>query len=271
MYHQPTVRVLFVSAGGPELLRPLDTLAGAFAELGHAVEFAGPPDTPTDAGAGSWTAVGWPAEQARQQYLRNHPDLASLDRNERGAFSMAHLFGGVMAPASAADLIRLVADGGFELVAHDPCALAAPLAARLAGVRSVCCGPVLPTEWTAAASDAVAPLWRTWGLEPEPHAGLYAHPYVDIRPRLLRNGVEAPGVTIPMRCTPEPQRGGGHHNPGRSLSLEARRVHVTWNASRPRLPTQDRRGQSLRGFFHALIRPPHRPGCPPQARLLPAP
>lgn len=206
MYHQPTVRVLFVSAGGPELLRPLDTLAGAFAELGHAVEFAGPPDTPTDAGAGSWTAVGWPAEQARQQYLRNHPDLASLDRNERGAFSMAHLFGGVMAPASAADLIRLVADGGFELVAHDPCALAAPLAARLAGVRSVCCGPVLPTEWTAAASDAVAPLWRTWGLEPEPHAGLYAHPYVDIRPRLLRNGVEAPGVTIPMRCTPEPER-----------------------------------------------------------------
>ena len=72
----------------------------------------------------------------------------------------------------------------FDAIVHDSADLAAPIAASVLGLPTVnhSFGAMVPLSVLEYASELVAPLWRTAGLEPEPYAGAFRGLYVDISP-----------------------------------------------------------------------------------------
>lgn len=85
------------------------------------------------------------------------------------------LFGECGAPIMADDLLPLVERLRPDLVVYESTALAGPLAAAAAGVRSVhhTLSVLPPVEVWQLCADAVSPLWRSVGMEPRPLAGLF--------------------------------------------------------------------------------------------------
>lgn len=85
------------------------------------------------------------------------------------------LFGECGAPIMADDLIPLVERLRPDLVVYESTTLAGPLAAAVAGVRSVhhTLSILPPVEVWQLCADAVSPLWRSVGVEPRPFAGLF--------------------------------------------------------------------------------------------------
>ena len=85
---------------------------------------------------------------------------------------------------------------------HETCDLAAPPVAAALGVRSALhtFGMLLPPACLDRVAPAVEPLWRRLGLEPEPFAGLFRGPYVDIYPPSLEPfAPPADTPVIPLR------------------------------------------------------------------------
>ena len=72
-------------------------------------------------------------------------------------------------------LIALIAGWRPDLVVYESTTFAAPLAAAVAGVPAVhhTVSLLPPAEVWALCADAVSPLWRSFGLTPAPHAGLF--------------------------------------------------------------------------------------------------
>ena len=87
------------------------------------------------------------------------------------------LFGEVGAPLMADDLVPLVRDERPDLVVYESTTMAGPLAAAAAGVPGVhvTVSVLPPLDIWQLCADAVSPLWRSFGLEPHPLAGLFDH------------------------------------------------------------------------------------------------
>ena len=85
------------------------------------------------------------------------------------------LFGEIGAPDMAADLVPLVERLAPDLVVFDSVTLAGPLAAAAVGVPGVhhTVSLLPPVEVWQLCADAVSPLWRSFGLQPRPFAGLF--------------------------------------------------------------------------------------------------
>jgi len=108
--------------------------------------------------------------------------------------------------------------------------LAAPIAAARLDVPNVThgFGAVLPEWRVAAASDAVASLWRAHGLEPRPYGGSCDHLYVDIYPPTLQDGPRSHlGRARPLRPVPF-DAVGGESDRAPQKTAGRRRVYVTF-------------------------------------------
>ncbi|HLH25251.1 MAG TPA: glycosyltransferase [Chloroflexota bacterium] len=201
------MRVLFSAIPEAGHLNPLLPLAHALAERGHAVAFASAPAfarRAQDAGFAAYP-VGdgldaWFAELARRV---GGPPGEGLAPEEIESWFLPRLFAQVGAERTLAPLFAVVAAWRPDLLVHDPCQFAAPLAATLAGVPHVThgLGPLTPVDVFERAGEAAAPLWRAHRLQPPPYAGIFVHAYLAVSPRSLEGPLPAAlaGRVWPLR------------------------------------------------------------------------
>ena len=201
------MRILFTSISGLGHVHPMVPLAQALAERGHEVKWAvAPAACPRLEAAGFGTfPAGMSQAEGMVEYRRRYPESVSLPPERRPDHMFPAFFGEIFPPAMLEDLVPVVDQWRPVLIVHDAGELAAPVAAAIAGVPHVthAFGALLPAHRVAAAADAVAPLWRAHGLEPQPYAGSYHHAYLDIYPPSMRFGsYDHVPVVQPLRPVP---------------------------------------------------------------------
>jgi UDP:flavonoid glycosyltransferase YjiC (YdhE family) len=180
---------------------PLRPLVTALTEQGDEVTVASGPAVETMAvAAGAAFAVAghdmdaWFGELAAR--VRGAPG-GGLAPDRIAAYFVPRLF----AEIGAADMIDEVVRIGRELrpdaVLFDTNACCGPLAAELLGVPSVhhAFGALPDAEVLQLTTDALSPLWRSFGHDVPPGAGLHRGPTVTVFPPSLDPGAELVGST----------------------------------------------------------------------------
>lgn len=190
------MRILFHAPPLAGHTLPMLPLAQAFREQGHAVAWALGADTQAFVRARGFECLeagpdrAWAAAELARQWPER-PTLAEpLQRAELGP----RLFADVYAPAALPRLLAALDRWRPDLLVHDVMAHAAPLAAALAGMRSVSHGFGLPRprESMDGAAARMAPLWRARGLEMPADCGNHRDGHVDICPPSMRLGEPVP-------------------------------------------------------------------------------
>ena len=180
------MRVLVATTAGRGHVLPVVPLARALLDSGHELLWAtGPEACGILAAAGiDCVPAGMPEGEIAPRRARLHEEAADLPRDQLPAFVFPRLFGELLAPRMAQDLLPLARTWGPHLVLHDQSALAAPLVAAVLDVPSVthAFGSAVPAAHVSMAGERLAPLWAEHGLEVPAYAGCYASPYLDIYP-----------------------------------------------------------------------------------------
>jgi hypothetical protein len=134
---------------------------------------------------------------------------------ERRARAFTTRFAEIEAPAKLEALREAVDRWRPDAIVHESCDLAAPLTAAAAGIPSVhhSFGRLIPAAAATRAAEALAPLWRGVGLEPDPWAGLYRGTYVDICPPALQEASPPDGTALQRLRPAERSRGGDRARP----------------------------------------------------------
>jgi UDP:flavonoid glycosyltransferase YjiC (YdhE family) len=196
------MRVLCSTPPTEGALGPAVPLAKALAEGGHEVIVATGPDLQQRISEqGLAGVVAGPTAMEGALAAMADPAVKDAGGDSHLEFPAA-MFGGVIAPAKLPALRELADDLEPTLVLHPPIDLAAPLLAAERGLPSVCYGFGHPLEapMLEAMARRVAPLWSAAGLDPDPHAGLYLHRYLDpCPPRLRIERGPAEAVAEPIR------------------------------------------------------------------------
>ena len=170
---------------------PLLPLAQAFAGRGDEVIIASGPDaagTVTSRGLsfrvvgpsfGSWFA----ALRAR---TRGIPGDGLAPSRVEGYF-VPRLFGEIGMALMVDDLLELCKVSEPALLVFDPYLFAAPLVAAATGAHAVLhsIGPLIDRSVLDLVGDAVSPIWREFGLEVPPAAGVYSGTTLTICPPSL--------------------------------------------------------------------------------------
>jgi UDP:flavonoid glycosyltransferase YjiC (YdhE family) len=186
------MRVLITTPSLLGHVHPMVPLARAMRVRGHDVLWAIPPDGVDHVDqAGIRTAtVGRPGLSNLAEARRRYPELAGLPRHEVPDALFGKTFGAVAAPPALADLLPIAQGFRPHLVVSDAAEFTGHIVAAELGIPSVTksFGPLLPERRVARASDEVAPLWLSRGLEPRPYGGSYDHLYLDIYPPELQTG-----------------------------------------------------------------------------------
>jgi UDP:flavonoid glycosyltransferase YjiC (YdhE family) len=198
------LRVLFSCVGGEGHFHPLTPLARAFADDGHEVAFATAPSQRERAEAAGFAfhAAGIEPGERLARAGAHRAEILELPPDERRAFIYPLLFGSIDAPAKIDELRSIVSTWRPDLVVHDSCDLAAPLAAAERDLPSVhhSFGRMVPPAIVAGAGPVTEPLWRAAGLAPEPYAGMFRGIYVDIAPPSFQTETVPAGVRVePLR------------------------------------------------------------------------
>src|SRR5579859_8014057 len=182
------MRVLVTCISAYGHLQPLLPLAQALVDAGHDIAIATGSDLRPRAEATGFPAfdVGISVGGAFERLAERYPDQEynRLKPEEILDWYAPHLFGEVMVPAMLHDLEPLVRSWHPDVILHDTWEFAGPIAAASAGIPSVnqTLGILLADRIIDAVAEALAPLWRQRGLEPDPTAGLYRHLCLDITP-----------------------------------------------------------------------------------------
>jgi UDP:flavonoid glycosyltransferase YjiC (YdhE family) len=186
------VRILFTSNPGFGHVHPMVPLARALAGRGHEIRWAVAPEACGRVRAAGFEPfpAGLGGGERRAEFDRCLAAVSSLPPDQRPDRLFPAFFGEVCTGPMLDDLLPMVDSWRPALIVNDASELAAPLAGRLRGVPHVthAFGALLPERRVAAAGAVVAPLWRAHGLTPDPYAGSYNHPYLDIYPPSMRFG-----------------------------------------------------------------------------------
>jgi UDP:flavonoid glycosyltransferase YjiC (YdhE family) len=170
---------------------PLLPLSHAFAGRGDEVIIASGPDAegavtsrglsfrPVGPAFGSWFA----ALRAR---TRGVPGDGLAPSRVQGYF-VPRLFGEIGIALMVDDLLELCKVSEPALLVFDPYLFAAPLVAAATGAHAVLhsIGPLIDRSVLDLVGDAVSPIWREFGLEVPPAAGLYSGTTLTICPPSL--------------------------------------------------------------------------------------
>ena len=186
------MRVLISCVAGYGHLQPLLPLARALVQERHDAAIAIGPELRPRAAAAGFTAfeagIGVGAAFERLARLFPAQEYSRLEPAEILGWYLPHLFGEVLAPAMLADLEPIVRSWRPDVVIHDSWEFAGPIAAASAGLASIShtLGLRHDERILNSVADAVAPLWRQCGLDPDPAAGLYRHLCLDTTPPSLQ-------------------------------------------------------------------------------------
>lgn len=204
------VRVLGVCVPQAGHWTPLLALEEAFLAQGDEVVVASGPDVEPVArrhGLGFAAAgpsfAGW-FERLRARTRGIPGDGLPPARVE--SYFLPRVFGEVGLPAMVDDLLRIAHALQPDLVLFDPVAFAGPLVAALVGAHPVhhTVGPLFDPGVLQLVSDAVSPVWREFGLDVPPSAGIYGGTTVTICPPSLDPAGAALAGAAPLRPAPLP-------------------------------------------------------------------
>jgi hypothetical protein len=156
----------------------------------------------------SFRAVGPPFDSwfaALRARTRGTPGDGLGPSRVEGYF-IPRLFGEVGMALMVDDLLDLCKETDPDLVVFDPYLLAAPLVAELTGTHPVLhsIGALMDRSVLDLVADAVSPIWREFGLDVPPGAGLYSGTTLTICPPSLDpTGIELHDAQ-PLRPAPLP-------------------------------------------------------------------
>jgi UDP:flavonoid glycosyltransferase YjiC (YdhE family) len=204
------VRVIVSCVPQTGHILPLLPLAQAFAGRGDEVIIASGPDAGeaiTSRGLlfravgpafGSWFA----ALRAR---TRGIPGDGLAPPRVEGYF-VPRLFGEIGMALMVDDLLELCKESEPALLVFDPYLFAAPLVAAATGAHAVLhsIGPLMDRSVLDLVADAVSPIWREFGLEVPPAAGVYSGTTLRICPPSLDPAAVEFRGTQTLRPTPLP-------------------------------------------------------------------
>ncbi len=189
---------------------PLLPLAQAFKARGDEVVVASGPDAEEAvSGAGLPFHVVGPALDSWFDVLRARTRGIpgdGLDPARVEGYFVPRLFGEIGMAFMIDDLLALSQELEPTLLVFDPYVFAAPLVAAATGAHGVlhCIGPLMDGRVSDLVADAVSPIWREFGLDVPPAAGVYSGTTLAICPPSLDPGaVGLPGVRA-LRPAPLP-------------------------------------------------------------------
>ncbi|MEC3958942.1 glycosyltransferase [Nocardia sp. CDC153] len=194
------MRVLISTTPMEGVFAPVAPLARELLTQGHEVLVATAPQLMRRVGAAGLAAVaaGPDAPEAAAAAVAL-PEFAAGQQPWRIG---AVMFSRVMAPRKTTDLLEIVEEFEPQVIVHAPVDLAAPLVARVCKIPSLTYGTglLLEPELIAAMAEWVAPLWHSFGIEPDAHAGLYRYGYLDPVPASLQPDLgPVAGIARPIR------------------------------------------------------------------------
>lgn len=215
------MRVLFSTTAAEGHFLPLVPLASATRAAGHEVVFATAASfAPRVAKEGFETLpAGIDLEELERRFAPTRAQLwtADMPPAERRARAFSGRFAAIEAPAKHDELFAAAESWGAGAIVHEPADLSASLVAARLGVPTInqSFGRAIPASALRAAAELVAPLWKSAGIEPDPLAGAYRGPYVDICPPSLESEAPPSGVDVlPLR----PVARGAGRRAGRPLA-----------------------------------------------------
>ena len=169
-------------------------LASAFAARGDDVTFAAPENhrERLERLGLHFANAGPTVEELKPELDAHRAKVTSLAPAMRRPTAFTGRFAEIEAPRRLDDLRTIVDAIRPDVLIHESADLAAPLAAAAADVPSVNHGFGLPIPEQALrrAAEAMSPMWRAAGLEPDELAGAYRGAYIRICP--LSFGAELP-------------------------------------------------------------------------------
>jgi UDP:flavonoid glycosyltransferase YjiC (YdhE family) len=201
----PLVRALLAAgdevtvASGADVEAPVTAAGAAFRPIGH--------------GFGDWFAT----LAAR---TRGNPG-DGLPPERIMPYFLPRLFGEIVPDDVIDDLLDCGRDLRPDLIVFDQESYAAPLAARILAVPAAqhLFGPLTDPEALQLVADAISPLWRSFGLDVDAHAGVYTTATIAVCPPSLETRAVPAGDLLPVRPTSLPRAAG----PARARPL----VYVT--------------------------------------------
>jgi len=123
-------------------------------------------------------------------------------------YFVPRLFAEIAAADMVEDVLAVGERFGPDLVLFDAQAFVGPLVARLLGARQVnhLYGPLVAPEVLRLATDALSPLWRSFGIDVAEDAGLYDGATVVVCPASMDSDVPPRGTRLAIRPSPAPLR-----------------------------------------------------------------
>jgi len=121
-------------------------------------------------------------------------------------YFVPRLFGEIGMALMVDDLLELCKQSEPALLVFDPYVFAAPLVAAATGARAVlhCIGPLMDRSVLDLVGDAVSPIWREFGLEVPPAAGVYSGTTLTICPPSLDPTAAGLSGMLTLRPSPLP-------------------------------------------------------------------
>lgn len=223
------MRIVVTSVPQTGHVTPLLPLARAFAEGGHDTIVASGPDAEAAVTAEGLTFrtvgpgfVSW--FEALRARTRGLPGDGLHPSRIQGYF-VPRLFAEIGAALVVDDLLDLCRSTHPDLVVFESYSLAAPLVAAHLGIRAVhhSIGPLLDDAVLDLAADAVSPIWREFGMDVPPAAGLYTGTTLTICPRTLDPAADSligarPLAPVAPPSNPPPPPPVERPDPTRSLA-----------------------------------------------------
>jgi UDP:flavonoid glycosyltransferase YjiC (YdhE family) len=210
------MRVLFTCVSGYGHFLPLVPLAQAFRARGDTVLVAAAPFHSEQAELAGLellpTGLDQPEVNARFAPAKAHSQ--TLPIRDRRAYVFTQRFAVVEAPGRVDALLERARVFEPDLIVHDASELSAAVVGAQLGLPTVhhSFGRMIPWSAIAAAVPEVAPMWKRAGVEPEPHAGMFRGPFVDICPPSLDSDRPPDGTTVlrrrPVDARPAEQTSG---------------------------------------------------------------
>ncbi len=189
--------------------RPLVPLASACRDRGDAVAVATARSFAPRVEANGLQALPAGIDQAELEALfaSHRLEIGKLPVHARREQGFSRRFALIDAPARAPAL-RVQAEAWQpDLIVHESAELAGPLVAAALGIPSVhhSFGRLIPGVAIAAAAELAAPMWRRAGIAPDPFAGLFRGPFIDICPPGLAPERPPAGTPVwPLRAVEAP-------------------------------------------------------------------
>ncbi|HXH77588.1 glycosyltransferase [Nocardioides sp.] len=185
------MRVLISSTPGYGHIFPMFPLARALSRAGHEVLWATSRDAAQPIRQRGIDVVHAGLSGDALHGGMSAVKTAALDvpPPQRAAYVYPRMFGRLLTPPMASDLLPLARDWRPDVMVHEHAELGSPLVGGVLGIPTVthAFGGAIPSAILDSASEMVAPTWREHGLAVPPYAGCFGSLYLDICPSSVQS------------------------------------------------------------------------------------